>query len=82
MRFSIGLPTDRVDSAEEFVTGDAVMECAAAVEAMGFDACFVTDHPAPDAKWLAGGGHHALDPFDRAVVRRRRDDPAATADAQ
>ena len=62
VRFSIGLPTDRVDSAEEFVTGDAVMECAAAVEAMGFDACFVTDHPAPDAKWLAAGGHHALDP--------------------
>ena len=23
----------------------------------------MTDHPAPDAKWLAGGGHHALDPF-------------------
>ena len=39
------------------------MECAAAAEAAGFDACFVTDHPAPDTKWLAGGGHHALDPF-------------------
>ena len=23
----------------------------------------VTDHPAPDAKWLDHGGHHALDPF-------------------
>jgi probable F420-dependent oxidoreductase len=63
VRFSIGLPTDRVDSPEEFVTGDAVMECAAAVESMGFDACFVTDHPAPDTKWLATGGHHALDPL-------------------
>ena len=39
------------------------MEGAAAVEAMGYDACFVTDHPAPDAKWLATGGHHTLDPF-------------------
>ena len=39
------------------------MECAAAVEAIGYDACFVTDHPAPDAKWLAAGGHHALDPM-------------------
>ncbi len=39
------------------------MECAAAVESIGFDACFVTDHPAPDAKWLAAGGHHALDPL-------------------
>jgi len=63
MRFTIGLPTDHVGHADEFVTGDAVMQCAAAAEAAGFDACFVTDHPAPDSKWLAGGGHHALDPF-------------------
>jgi probable F420-dependent oxidoreductase len=63
MRFSIGLPTDHVRHAAEFVTGDAVMECARTAEAAGLDACFVTDHPAPDAKWLAGGGHHALDPF-------------------
>jgi probable F420-dependent oxidoreductase len=63
MRFTIGLPTDHVSHASEFVTGAAIMECAAAAEAAGFDACFVTDHPAPDSKWLAGGGHHALDPF-------------------
>lgn len=63
MRFTIGLPTDHVGHADEFVTGEAVMECAAVAEAAGFDACFVTDHPAPDAKWLASGGHHALDPF-------------------
>jgi probable F420-dependent oxidoreductase len=63
MRFTIGLPTDRVGQADEFVNGEAVMECARAAERAGFDACFVTDHPAPDAKWLAGGGHHALDPF-------------------
>jgi probable F420-dependent oxidoreductase len=63
MRFTIGLPTDHVNRAEEFVTGEAVMECARTTEAAGFDACFVTDHPAPDIKWLAGGGHHALDPF-------------------
>ena len=63
MRFTIGLPTDHVDRAEEFVTGEAVMACARTAETAGFDACFVTDHPAPDAKWLAGGGHHALDQF-------------------
>jgi probable F420-dependent oxidoreductase len=63
MRFTIGLPTDHVTRVEEFVTGDAVMACARTAETAGFDACFVTDHPAPDAKWLAGGGHHALDPF-------------------
>jgi len=63
MRFSIGLPTDRVDRPAEFVTGPAVTEIAAAVEQLGYDACFVTDHPAPDARWLAVGGHHALDPM-------------------
>src|SRR6478672_12345975 len=63
MRFTIGLPTDHVSHADEFVNGEAVMACAAAAEGAGFDACFVTDHPAPDVKWLAGGGHHALDPF-------------------
>ena len=63
MQFTIGLPTDHVDRADEFVSGEAVTACASAAEAAGFDACFVTDHPAPDAKWLAGGGHHALDPF-------------------
>src|SRR5262249_39777989 len=41
----------------------AVMEMAATAEASGFDACFVTDHPAGDAKWLAAGGDHSLDPF-------------------
>src|SRR5437764_293431 len=63
LRFSVGLPTDHVAAADDFVTGEAVMECAKAAEEAGFAACFVTDHPAPDIKWLAGGGHHALDPF-------------------
>lgn len=63
MRFSVGLPVDRVDHVEEFVTGPAVMEMAAAAEAAGFDAVYVTDHPAADDQWLAGGGHHALEPL-------------------
>jgi probable F420-dependent oxidoreductase len=63
MKFSVGLPTDRVDAPDEFVTGAAVTELAAAAEAAGFDACYVTDHPFPDDRWLATGGHHALDPM-------------------
>jgi probable F420-dependent oxidoreductase len=63
MRYSLGLPTHRLDAAEEFVTGGAVGEIARAAEAAGFDALFVTDHPAPPAQWIAGGGHHTLDPF-------------------
>jgi probable F420-dependent oxidoreductase len=63
MRFSVALPTDRMDRAAEFVTQAAVAEIATAAEDAGFDACFVTDHPFPPHRWLHGGGHHALDPF-------------------
>ena len=63
MRFSIQLPTDRVSAGDEFVSARAVSEMARAAEAAGFDACFVTDHPFPNDRWLASGGHHALDPF-------------------
>jgi probable F420-dependent oxidoreductase len=62
-RVTAGLPTTRVDAPDEFLTAEAVGEVAAAFEDAGFDACHVTDHPAPDARWLDGGGHHALDPF-------------------
>ncbi len=62
MRFSVGLPVDRVASGEELVSGEAITELAAAWERLGFDAAYVTDHPAPDVRWLAAGGHHALEP--------------------
>ncbi|MBE1549402.1 putative F420-dependent oxidoreductase [Mycobacterium sp. OAS707] len=61
--YSLELPTQRVDAVSEFVTADAIAEIARAGEATGFSAVHVTDHPAPDAKWLDHGGHHALDPF-------------------
>ena len=63
VRFSVQLPTENVDAPEEFLTADAIGEMARAAEAAGFDACFVTDHPIPGTRWLAGGGHHSLDPF-------------------
>lgn len=61
--YSLELPTQRVDAVEEFVTAEAIAEIARVGEASGFGAVHVTDHPAPDAKWLDHGGHHALDPF-------------------
>lgn len=63
MKVSLRLPTDRVDRVEEFVTGPAVAEMARTAEAVGYDAVHVTDHPAPDGRWLDAGGHYALDPF-------------------
>ena len=63
MRFSLQLPTDRVAAGDEFVSGAAVAEMAAAIEHAGFDACFVTEHPFPPNRWLESGGHHALEPY-------------------
>jgi probable F420-dependent oxidoreductase len=61
VKVSLGLPTHHVDG--ELATAAGVAEVAVAAEAAGFDAVFVTDHPAPSDRWLATGGHHALDPF-------------------
>ena len=63
MKFHLGLPTDRVDAANDFVTAEAIGEIARAAEDAGFTSVFVTDHPYPEDQWLATGGHHALDPF-------------------
>lgn len=63
MKFSLQLPTDRVENLAEFGTAEAISEIAKATEAAGFNASFVTEHPFPTDEWLRGGGHHALDPF-------------------
>ncbi|MCW2889267.1 MAG: hypothetical protein QOE54_3330 [Streptosporangiaceae bacterium] len=63
MRFSLQLPVDRADPGREFHTPHGIAEMAAAIERAGFDACWVTDHPAPTAEWLSTGGHQTLDPF-------------------
>lgn len=62
LQVSVNLPTDRVDTGAELVSGPAVAEVAQAYERLGYDATFVTDHPAPDDRWLGAGGHHALEP--------------------
>jgi probable F420-dependent oxidoreductase len=63
MKFSVQLPTDRVEATADFCTAEAIAANAAAAERAGFDACYVTEHPFPPDAWLKGGGHHALDPF-------------------
>jgi probable F420-dependent oxidoreductase len=68
MKFSLQLPTDRVENLAEFGTAEAIVEIATATERAGFDACFVTEHPFPSDEWLSGGGHHALDPFVSLAV--------------
>lgn len=53
MRFSLNLPIG--------LAGDMTWG-AQLLEEHGVDAGFVTDHPAPDARWLNAGGHHAYEP--------------------
>jgi len=63
MRVSAQLPVHRVDRFDELASAAAITQLAIAAEAAGFDAVFVTEHPFPDDRWLASGGHHAPDPF-------------------
>lgn len=62
VKVSLGLPVDRVHTGAELVSGAAIVDLSVAYERLGFHAAYVTDHPAPDERWLAGGGHQALEP--------------------
>jgi probable F420-dependent oxidoreductase len=62
MKFTMDIPTGNITPGE-FQTGAAVSEMAHAMDVAGIDACYLTDHPAPDATWLHANGHDALDPF-------------------
>jgi len=61
VKVSLGLPTHHVG--RDVATADGIARVSVAAETAGFDAVFVTDHPFPSDRWLATGGHHALDPF-------------------
>lgn len=63
MRFALVLPVDRPDPDRTVLNQAALRRMARAAEQAGFDACSVTDHPAPTRAWLDGGGHLALDPL-------------------
>ncbi len=63
MRFTVTYPLASGRCSPEFATRRGVVEFARAAEAAGFDGIGFTDHPAPTHRWLAAGGHDALDPF-------------------
>jgi probable F420-dependent oxidoreductase len=63
MKFSCDMPIDFTDDKIEYSSIEAITTMSRAVEAAGFEAIYVTDHPAPSSRWLAGGGHPTLDPF-------------------
>ena len=63
MRFTVTYPLASGRASAEFATRRGVVEFARAAEAAGFDGIGFTDHPAPTHRWMAAGGHDALDPF-------------------
>ena len=62
MKFAYGFPLSAPLSAELLEPG-ALATLAQGAERAGFDAAFLTEHPAPSQKWREAGGHDALDPF-------------------
>ncbi|MBV1686321.1 TIGR03619 family F420-dependent LLM class oxidoreductase [Novosphingobium sp. G106] len=62
MKFTMAIPLGDITPGE-YQTPKAIREMSVALETAGIDACYLTDHPAPDAGWLHANGHDALDPF-------------------
>jgi probable F420-dependent oxidoreductase len=63
MRFTALYPMHHSAYSDEIVDAGYIADFARAAEAAGFDALALTEHPAPSARWLATGGHDALDVF-------------------
>ncbi len=62
MRYAIGL-TVHHPIPDDLCSGTFLSRFAVAAEQAGFDAIYLTEHPAPGDDWLRSGGHDALDPF-------------------
>jgi len=62
MKFSMHIPLGEI-APGEYQSMPAIAQMARTLEKAKADACYVTDHPAPDATWLHANGHDALDPF-------------------
>jgi probable F420-dependent oxidoreductase len=63
VRFSVTYPLIAHPYHPDLLTRDALQRFCRTAEDAGFDGIGFTDHPAPTEKWLARGGHDALDPF-------------------
>lgn len=48
---------------DDMLAPGPVADVARVAEDAGWHGLSFTEHPAPSAKWLAGGGHQSLDPF-------------------
>lgn len=63
MRFVLQFPMRAVKRYDTWIGDGALADVAVLAEDAGFDAVAITDHPFPEDRWLADGGHHSFDPF-------------------
>lgn len=63
MKINLLFPMRAVKGYPEWIGDGTLGELARFVEDAGFDGFAMSEHPYPDRKWLANGGHHAFDPF-------------------
>jgi probable F420-dependent oxidoreductase len=63
VQFLLMFPMRAVKHHERWFGGADLGDVARVVEEAGFDAVGMTEHPYPDERWLAEGGHHSYDPF-------------------
>jgi probable F420-dependent oxidoreductase len=63
MRLAYGFPFHSAPPHLELCSGEALATLARRAEDRGFDAAFLTEHPAPSQAWREAGGHDAIDPF-------------------
>ncbi|WP_181063531.1 LLM class F420-dependent oxidoreductase [Nocardia nova] len=68
LKFNLMFPMRAVKHYPRWIGESDFGAVAKFVEDAGFDGLSVSEHPYPDKKWLANGGHHAFDPFVALAV--------------
>jgi probable F420-dependent oxidoreductase len=63
MHYNLMFPMRAVKHWNDWCEGASIGNVAKLVEEAGFDGFSMSEHPYPDKRWLANGGHHAFDPF-------------------
>jgi probable F420-dependent oxidoreductase len=63
MQFNLLMPMRATKHYDRWIEDGHLVDVARLAESAGFDGVSMTEHPFPDEKFLAQGGHHSFDPF-------------------
>jgi probable F420-dependent oxidoreductase len=63
MRFNLLMPMRAIKHYDRWIEDGGLADIGRLAEQAGFDGVSATDHPFPEERWLASGGHHSFDPF-------------------